>query len=186
MPKLRILVDLDDVIADFTGAACRLHGWDRKEIDEKRRGRWNLAELQGIELHEFWKPITYEGESFWIGLQSLPWAEELLALVENTTSDWHIITAPSRCPTSHGGKVKWMKRYFGKTFDRFAITPHKEIFAQPHVLLIDDREENIANFESAGGLGITFPTAGNSQYQLAANPMSRIEEQLIAVSKMFS
>lgn len=178
MKNFRILVDLDEVLTDFVGAAAEVHRVDRLELEALRRENGWGMELplsillrRDIDVNEFWEPINYQGSIFWETLYPLPWFNEVINLVTSLTDDWFIVTGPSNCPTSYDGKVKYMKRVFGSTFDRFIISPHKHLLAKPGVMLIDDREENVEKFVAAGGDGIVFPSNGNKLHRFATNPV---------------
>ena len=187
---MRIILDLDDVLCDFEGAACRLHGVDPKAMQEVRTG-WDMVpffqQVTGKHMDQagFWAPIDRAGETFWATLEAHEWMDELIHLVKSITDDWHIVSSPSLCPSSYSGKVKWLKRHLGRSFTNFALTPHKHIFSQEGVLLIDDREENVTRFiwavegvESLGGDGLVFPSSGNSLRALRGDPVSHIREML--------
>lgn len=184
MKNLRIFVDMDNVLVDFDPGACRVHGvsYDRM-MAERRPGEWDMTRALGLKSHnEFWKPINEGGSQFWEELQPLPWANELIGMVSCLTSDWHVITAPSLCPTSYNGKVKWLKNFFGSAFDQFCITPHKEIFAHgQHTILIDDREKNCDKFREAGGRSILFPSHGNNLHAWKHEPITIVDQELIGV-----
>ena len=178
MSEIRILLDMDEVLVDFIGGVCRLFGITRKELEEHWiPGEWDIflplckAISRTMSSDEFWGKINERGETFWLGLDTMPWINELLKLVQSLTDDWHIVTSPSHLPCSYSGKVKWLKNWFGPDFDRFAITPHKEIFACKNVILVDDRQENVIRFREAGGEGILFPTQGNSLHKFTDNPL---------------
>ncbi len=182
---MRILLDLDEVLTDFVGGSCRSFRVDKAKVLENwTPGEWScvepIAKAKGFRLTDefFWAVIHQQGEAFWENLEPLPWAAQVLDLVKSLTDDWHIISAPSLCPTSYGGKVKWLKKYFGKDFDRFAITPHKHIFAGKGTLLIDDRESNVTDFIAAGGDALVFPRLHNSLYTLRNDPVGHLRRML--------
>jgi len=180
---MRILIDLDDVLCDFEGAACRLHGVEVEAIREIRTG-WNMVpflnQITGEPMTQsgFWKPINEAGSEFWENLELHDWAGELLEIVYSLTTDVHVISSPSLDPSSYDGKVRWLKKHFGKNFTNFALTPHKEIFAKKSVILIDDREANVTNFVSHGGDGIVFPSSGNALRSLRSDPVAHVREML--------
>jgi 5'(3')-deoxyribonucleotidase len=174
-PKV-ILCDLDGVLADFNAGAAEVHGWTLARLYEKwPPGIWEMTAALGLsDEDEFWEPIDQAGEAFWLGLQPLPWARTLYAYLESI-AEVHVATAPSRCDSCYSGKVKWLKRFFGRNFTQFVITPHKHIFAQPGALLIDDRELNINQFVQHGGDGIIFPARCNGLYNWANNPVAYLQ-----------
>lgn len=182
----RIFIDLDEVLVNFHDSAFRVHEVSRNSVEAVwRPGHWCLRAPIGKALgigelteDQFWGPIHKEGDSFWEGLEPLPWMDEVITQVERHCLDWQIVTSPSPCPSSYNGKVKWIKKRFGSEFDRFVITPHKEILARPDHLLIDDREANVDRFTFNGGRGLVFPFRGNRLHSLAKDPMDLFPRRL--------
>lgn len=189
-----ILIDMDGVLVDFVSGACSVHGVTRTQLEEywpvctwsitKPMGdlrRVILREsvnLLGQEFPDFtdsdlWAPINNMGPEFWIGLQPLPWIDQLIKAVEETGMEWHIISDPSPACSlaAYDGKCRWLKNYFGNDFDRFALTPHKHLFASRKNMLIDDKKENVDKFTEAGGMGILFPARCNHLHKHADNPV---------------
>ena len=170
---------MDEVLVDFVSGACEIHGTTREELTKKWPvGHWSIVEVLGLFKSEFWNRINKEGEDFWFNLKPLPWCNDLLELVKSTTDDWHIVTAPSMAISCYSGKVRWLKTYFNPGFDRFVITPHKYLFAQPGIVLIDDREENVLDFVKSGGEGLVFPTHGNRFHEYKEDPVASIADVL--------
>lgn len=179
---MTVFLDLDEVLADFTGAALAVHGWTRERLECVRDpGRWGLAEPMGMTVDEFWRPIHDLGETFWATIELLPWAQQVLELVEDT--DWYIVTSPSDCITSYVGKLRWVHENLNAVVDhRCLLTPHKHFLASyPGAILIDDRESSIERFRSAGGIGILFPSTCNSLHEMANDPIPYLKERLDAL-----
>lgn len=173
---MRILLDMDEVLCDFVGGALRVHGWTRKQLEQVWPvGTWSIIEPMGLTHDAFWKRIDAGGARFWRGLDPLPWAHDLIDWVTNTTDDWHIVTTPGHSVDCYVGKVRWLKWFFGERFDRFAITPHKHIFAAPHAILIDDKEETVRHFRRAGGRARLFPSRHNSLFEFANDPVGYLK-----------
>lgn len=190
----KILVDLDEVLADFVGGAAEVWGTNRAEIERLTEpGTWDmklpldkiLKRETPLTDGEFWSRLnTVE---FWENLKELPWMDEVVGLVNQASKgNWRIVTAPSQGTTSYDGKVRWLKKRFGHKFDKFAITPHKEDFAKPGVLLIDDRESNLTKFRAEGGQGCLFPRMWNSHHPLAHDPITYVRIRLEGWSKGYS
>ncbi len=142
------------------------------------KGLWDiqvpLAKLLGLGTErmtdrDFWARIDLEGESFWSGLEPLPWFDELIQLV-NTVSkgDWYILTSPSLSPESYSGKARWVKNRLGRGFSRLIPTKDKALLSGSNRVLIDDREETIVKWDKAGGMGLLFPTHLNSGHEAAS------------------
>jgi hypothetical protein len=131
-----------------------------------------------VDYDEFWEKLKHE--SFWAGLPLLPWTHDLLQMVARVAGDnWHIVTSPTHSAGCYYGKALWIKQHLGPSFSRFAITPHKEIFAGPDVVLIDDRESTCQAFTQAGGRhAILFPTYHNSNARLRGLEVSYVQQCL--------
>lgn len=173
-----IYCDLDDVIVDFTNAALAIHGWCPEKFEALRKpGRWGMLTPMKMSLAEFWKPIHEKGEDFWLGLEFLPWAHDLIQLL-NRSTNWGLITDDSCHVVNHVGKAKFIHREFSqRVVSNSHITGQKYRLAQG-ALLIDDREENVDRFIAAGGQGIVFPSRGNDLFQMAADPVRYVQKML--------
>ena len=187
---MRIILDLDEVLVDFVGGSLKAHGWTKEQYREKLvKGDWGcLGQLlcNGGGAHKFWQPIHALGAAFWENLDEHPWCDDLLAIVKETTDDWYIVSSPSHSCSSYTGKVRWLKNKFGSKFDKFALIPHKHIFANKDTILIDDREESVNRFVDTGGQGIVFPNHGNSQHEWENNPLTYVRTELHMLKKVRS
>lgn len=178
---IRILLDLDCVLADFVAGCSFEWGFHPDDIYKHWPvGKYPMNEAIGAALGrepltttEFWDKLNGNAK-FWEELPRLPWIRALIDEVNRVTEDWHVISSPSYCPSSYAGKVAWLKAEFGPKFNRFALTPHKEIFAQPGVILIDDHEGNVEKFRAAGGEAILFPAHHNQLYRFKHNPLDYV------------
>jgi 5'(3')-deoxyribonucleotidase len=185
---VRILLDMDEVLCDFVGAAVRLHGCSMaKVLPHWEAGSWSVRPALAAALkredfgdEDFWAPITAAGASFWTSLVPHRWADELLTLVRNVTQDWHVVTAPSRCPTSYMGKMIWLEQYLGTDVHSFIPTRHKHLLANPRTILIDDSDSNVRVFRRAGGKAIVFPRHNNSMHRLKNDPLPYVRQALAA------
>lgn len=189
---MRILLDLDCVLADFVGGAAQLFGLDLPTLlSYWEPGLYPMNAALGKALaardgsdpaplsdEAFWSPINRNAQ-FWSGLQPLSWMSELVRRCRSEVgaTNVHIISSPSWCETSYAGKVTWIKRVFGPKFTQFALTPHKEIFARGDVILIDDTEKNCVQFRSAGGRAILFPAHHNALHEYKHNPLDYVNAQ---------
>lgn len=185
MKSFRILLDLDQVLADFVaGAAFRwglstaylLENWEPGTYP-MNAALARALRLEDVTDEQFWGKINRDA-GFWSTLAPLPWFKDLTTLVEGVTNDWHVVSSPSHCETSYAGKVTWLKRAFGPKFNRFALTPHKEIFAQPGVILVDDYEKNCEAFAEAGGQAVLFPCHHNHLHRHKDDPLPVVRAAL--------
>ncbi len=173
----RILLDMDEVLVDFVGGALAIHGWTREQFEAKRpREHWDMTGPMDLTNKQFWAPIHDAGEKFWIDLQPLPWAKELLSLVSAVSTESFIVTTPFGNAASYSGKAKWLTNYFGEGFNQWIPTWHKRLLAMPGAVLIDDREQNVLDFREAGGDGIIFPSLGNTLCDYADDPVGYLKK----------
>lgn len=198
MKKLRVLLDLDCVLADFVGGVADVWGLSREELLAEwtpgeypmnsavgraagKKGWTTGIESESVQEWMFWERIE-RCPGFWSGLNRLPWMVSLVTIVREMTDDWWVVTAPSRCPRCIPEKREWCRRELGfpvgHWFDRFQPTPHKYLFANPSAVLIDDHEENCRKFEEHGGRAILFPAHHNRLHLQSNDPMPRVLDQL--------
>jgi 5' nucleotidase, deoxy (Pyrimidine), cytosolic type C protein (NT5C) len=188
---MKILLDIDEVLVDFIGPACELWNSTREAAEAHwLAGVWDmipplskaLGLTESMPPEVFWTAFRNHS-SFWPTLPLLPWFHELLAAVSLIDPEYHLISAPTLCHSSYTGKVLWIKKLFGEKFDRFALTPHKELFARPDIVLIDDRDSNVEKFRAKGGFAIVFPRYHNSQHRFRKDPMPYVLEWLRQVQE---
>lgn len=187
---MRILLDLDCVLADFVSGASAAHGLDPAEVVRHwPAGTYRMQYAVGAALGrgEGWDPAefwaSFHGRrDFWANLPVLPWAAELAALVTGLTEDWWVVTSQSRCDQCYPGKVDWCRNFFGAgaAFDEGRVIPlrAKYLLANPDVVLVDDCDENVDRFVAAGGWGVTFPAHHNKMHHHKSDPMARVVPRL--------
>lgn len=188
---MRILLDLDEVLCDFIGGACNRWGvgigqlqphwelgkWDMTPPLTKALGRCPIkAPITEI---EFWARIDSD-TCFWSDLKPMPWITDLMLTVQIVTGDVYIVSSPSKCVTSHTGKLMWVAKHLPKIYQeqRLIITPHKHLLANYDTILIDDRDSNVQAFRDAGGMGLVFPRYHNSQHSERYDPVSYISKYI--------
>ncbi len=163
-----IFLDVDEVLADWSGAALRLLGVDADELFARwfaeAPDTWNMFEAPGFPVDEVeaWKIIDAAGAEYWAGLDLHPWAHELLAACR-AIAPTVLLTRPSCHASSAMGKLAWMQAHFGgRDFHDYLIGPPKHAVARAGAVLIDDHPHNCAAFVEHGGEAIVFPGIGNS------------------------
>lgn len=182
---ITIYLDMDEVLVDFIGGYIKMMGLDYQQVmSHHKRGEWAIMDTltramklpKPMSVEQFWAPIDGDCQ-FWEKLEPLPWCDRLWKEVHKLTQDVHIISSPSHCDSSYTGKVRWLKRKFGRDFTRFMLTPHKEILAKPNSILIDDRESNCNKFCKAGGRSVIFPRYCNGIGEVA-DPVEYVMDEL--------
>lgn len=155
-----VYVDLDGVCADLLGGLYATMGkpyppalWPRTNADATAQFR-----LCGKAL---WEEVERRNESFWSDLSEYPWFKELWNSLSQVARPV-VLTSPSATARSVAGKIEWMRKRFGDSFQDYIITSRKADLSAPNRCLIDDSPENIANFREQGGVGILFPQPWNT------------------------
>ncbi|XP_032946683.1 5'(3')-deoxyribonucleotidase, mitochondrial isoform X2 [Rhinolophus ferrumequinum] len=154
---LRVLVDMDGVLADFEGGFLkkfRARFPDQPFIAlEDRRGFWLSEQYGRLQPGLSEKAISiWESENFFFDLEPLPGAVEAvkqMASLENTAV--FICTSPIKkykyCPYE---KYAWVEKHFGPDFlEQVVLTRDKTVVSAD--LLIDDRPDITAREEAAAG-----------------------------------
>lgn len=182
-----IFCDMDEVLADFIGGACKVHGITREELESKRTpGTWAIEEYLGLTTNEFWKPINALGERFWTELEPLPWCVPFFSSLQEYGEHVVVLSSPSDHPGCLSGKAIWLRKILGPNVD-FCPFRFKHYLAGHRRVLIDDREENLRQWSRISdnrSIGILFPSSGNVHYNEADNPIPRVYRDLKLVLGM--
>ncbi|XP_045343583.1 5'(3')-deoxyribonucleotidase, mitochondrial isoform X2 [Leopardus geoffroyi] len=154
--SLRVLVDMDGVLADFEGGFLRKFRArfpDQPYIAlEDRRGFWLSEQYGRLQPGLSEKAISiWESENFFLDLEPLPGAVEAvkqMANLENT--DVFICTSPIKmykyCPYE---KYAWVEKHFGPDFlDQIVLATDKTVVSAD--LLIDDRPDITGKWPATG------------------------------------
>lgn len=151
---MKLFLDMDGVIADFLGGACKAHNRKSPYEQESSLGIWDTEKLWGITAEEFWKPIDAY-DKFWDTLDKTPEADALVDMVTSLfgVKNVAVLTSPSMDPTCVPGKRRWMQRHYPQLAGRmiFASANAKQFLAGRDSLLIDDKDTNVEEFRDSGG-----------------------------------
>ena len=161
MPNIKILLDVDGVLADFVGEACRHFGMP--EIAKNwPSGEYNVAKVLQLPATTFWDAL---GGSFWTNIPKTTEADEIVKLCG--PYDTCLLTSPPLNPYVAAIKIRWISKMFPQFERKFLIGPAKEFCAAPNHILIDDNVLNVIEFGKAGGNAILVPRPWNDSYALA-------------------
>ena len=155
-----VFLDIDGVLVSFRRGIANALGkpYDYATMSDK----WHFW--------EDWPSITFEEVNdactfdFW---QYLPWmydGREILRAITDTfgLEKIYLLTSPMPNIESPTGKWLWISDNLPVYLKRTIITQApKHLLARPNTLLIDDKDENINEFEAAGGQGILVPRPYN-------------------------
>lgn len=155
-----ILLDMDGVLCDWSGAVWRLFDQAGKQAAD-----WRLENYLGVTEQQMWEAVDAEGPYFWANLQEHPWYLDLMNLVSEYP--WTLATSPSKDPQCALGKRLWMQEHYGHNFTSYMMGGQKWLMAGPGKVLIDDSDKNCDAFEKHGGQAIVFPQPWNSRRNVA-------------------
>jgi 5'(3')-deoxyribonucleotidase len=155
--KLKIYLDLDGVLYNWTGSALKVFDIDPKDHHNRKILK---TYHDGIEMlrskKEVFDKIEELGFEYWQNLKLFPWANTLYeALTE--IGDVTILTSPGSWSHAGRGKLLALKRDF--EIKNFILAKKKEVCAAPDCILIDDKKKNILRFREGGGWGHLWPNS---------------------------
>ncbi len=159
--KITIMLDMDGVISDWLGAACKLCDIDLND-EEIRAG---LKKEKGfLEKHVdekiLWKNIEEAGVGFWENLELFPWSKKLYNKLKELGDEFSILSSPGKfteiASSACDGKVLWLDNHFSNKED-YIFAYKKYLCASKDVILVDDSQHKIDPFVEAGGHGFLWP-----------------------------
>ena len=179
--KLTIYLDIDEVLADWTGAVRHFtavtmlprYDWDVIPAITSVSPEWTHDRI--------WETIEQQGSDFWADLKPLPWAIALYLWCTQNAHTVYLATTPTHDPNCLHGKLRWMYTHYGPRFDQYTITWNKSQLATRHTLLIDDSEKNCRAFVEAGGWAILFPALGNSNRGHLHDPIEYVRQSMAMI-----
>ena len=146
---LKVFLDMDGVLTDFTGACEKL---------SEHMMVWYAADRE-----RFWKQITAAGTGFWSDMPWMAGGRELHGFLKSAGLHPTILSAlpsPDRkiaMANARKGKTDWLKKELGTQYANKAILcfrPEKALQSGTSRILIDDNQDNIREWEEAGGTAI--------------------------------
>ncbi len=152
--EYKVYLDMDGVVANFDKRFEDLSGMQPRDFEEK------------YGKNKFWDFIDEDNKvSFWVGIPVMPGAAELVNAVKKY--NYELLTAPSVKKQSYLGKILWVRNHsdilggkprinFKKAKNKHQVKDNLSI----KDILIDDREDTIERWETAGGKGIHYKNAG--------------------------
>jgi len=153
--EYKVYLDMDGVLADFDQRFRDLSGMQPRDFENKygRKAFWNLID----EEHKI---------KFWVGIKPMDGAAALVNAVKDY--NYELLTSPSAKKQSYLGKILWVRNNTGNVFPskpriNFKKAKEKHL-VKPQLsqtdILIDDREDTIGRWNSAGGTGIVYKSIG--------------------------
>jgi 5'-nucleotidase len=156
---MRILIDMDDVMADTSAKII-------STINQKYTKSYSKAALieshellkEFLEIYTEFRPSLHE-IGFFEDIPLMSGAQEAIAkLMEK--HEVFVVSAATEFPNSMVEKMRWLAKYFP------AITPEYTVFCGHKWMIeadviIDDHPKNLVNFK---GRGLLFNAAHNQKY----------------------
>ncbi len=163
----KCMIDLDGVLADFSGKVAELMGLPLVEGSEvsshpnfNKKGMWTA-----INRYDDHTPFFYS-------LEKMRDADDLFNFITANfeNDDIRILTASGYTPSdAPQQKRRWVRKHFGKYLvEVVSKSPDKAQYASPTSILIDDRLKSIEPWVEAGGIGILHVNAKDTIEQLKA------------------
>lgn len=172
-------VDMDGVIADWTGAVERSFSLVPGTL--KRSGLpFGVHKTLGRTFEQFDTIMKWQAAAdWWYKIEPLPWAADLMKLFDFKDNAF-ILTSPwQNDPHCYGQKVRWCFDHFGVHSDHVIPFYHKHLLAAPSRWLIDDKLANCQDWTAAGGHSILFPCYHNEHLdEDVAAPLAYLRRQL--------
>lgn len=164
-PTYTCFIDLDGVLANFSGKVAELMGFTLTEGDE-------ISTHPKFEKKQMWKLIhNHDSHTpFFYSLEEMSDAHELFDFILEyfDHDDIAILSASGHTPVdAPQQKRRWVRKHFGDyTSHIVAKSPDKAAYATPTAILIDDRDKSIDPWVAAGGIGILHKNAKDTIEQL--------------------
>ena len=159
--RKKIFCDLDGVLADFIGGACKLHGIN---LDPYPVGVWDFVAHIGMDPKVFWAPLGY---NFWGSLDPTPEFDQLTGRLAELDAEVYLLSSPCDTHGCRDGKQDWVADHWPAMKDRLILTRAKEALAGPGRVLIDDSDYNCKAWLANGGQTVLFPRPWNALHHLS-------------------
>lgn len=175
----QILLDMDDVLVDCTGAIMRHMGLPYynirrdypSEIGRDIITAYQMATGLRYEDEVFWEHFKRE---FWADMPKTPWCDELVDFAQSIVGrdNVYLCTSPTKCGDCLAGKFDWINANLPYWMHRqYIMTPRKEACAFAGSVLIDDADCNVKVFNEAGGMAVALPAPWNENRRHMHFPM---------------
>jgi 5'(3')-deoxyribonucleotidase len=141
-----IYLDMDDVVADFTGYASKVVGYDCREL-----GLYKYPD------HD-WEMLS-ENQRIYRDLKLLDGAISFVEACGQYDKVAFLTAVPSGddVPYAYQDKLQWAAKYFPGIPVFFGpYSKDKVNFAKVDNILVDDRKKNIDAWRSKEGIGVWF------------------------------
>lgn len=146
---MRVNLDMDGVIANFTKQACKVMGEPYPSNTVFKDYSW-VFDKHG--KHSCYKRM--KGHHFWLEVEPFPWTQKLIDIVDKESDgNWMYLTKPMVDPFCYSGKAEWIMKHRRNTLDKLTIIGSGKHHVARNVfdVLIDDKIGNCEDWTKAGG-----------------------------------
>ncbi len=156
MGRIRVAVDMDEVIADTYGA---MMNW----LVDRHGARWDAEALRGRQIFDAVEPdiagalraAMHDG-AFFADIKVIEGSQAALSTIA-ARCDLFVTSAAMEFPNSLGPKFLWLRRYFP------FVDPLNIVFCGDKSVIAADCliDDNARHFKRFGGQGIVFSSPHN-------------------------
>jgi hypothetical protein len=152
--QYKIYCDMDGVLCDF----------DERFEDLNPEHLKPSEYISKYNTNKFWDLIDSYKEKFWSEMQWMPDGQQLWEYIKKYNPS--LLSAPSKKASSRFGKRLWVDKNLPGTKLILASAEKKQNYSKKDHILIDDREDNISQWISQGGIGILHKNTADTIKQL--------------------
>lgn len=173
---MKVFLDVDEVLASFNRGVYNAFHLPYKYEDLSPNYRYFKEIGQTVESVNEKCTIP-----FWVNLEWMHDGREIEEAVRMKfgSANIYLLTTPMPNSGSWSGKAGWVNKHLSLYNKQLIVTPApKSLLAGPDTLLIDDKDENIAEFVAAGGQGILVPRPWNELHGWADETLQMVKNSL--------
>jgi 5'(3')-deoxyribonucleotidase len=172
---MKILLDMDGVLADFVGEVEEIFNFPLAGKINEHDDFWSVL---GQSPNDFWNHKDINKTEFWENLAKYSWADELVSILHYYAKEVHICSSPSLAVPAFSGKAKWIENHYPTLLGNIVLTRNKSLLANEDHILIDDSEVMVNNFRKAGGNAILFPQEWNANKEFINDRIGYVSLEL--------
>lgn len=150
MKKIRIFLDLDGVLANFTKAACERFDVIYPTNKKRSYPKWleNEAGIKKSRIDSLMSDYYY-----WYNIEPYSYAQELVNLAKEIADEVYILSKPMDHESCYAAKIDWCLDKLRLNRKQLIITEApKYLLAHDYTdILIDDKAQMIEDWIAAGG-----------------------------------
>lgn len=150
-------LDLDGVLVDLVGGLARAHG--SRLTRQTWPATYDLSAALGMSHDACWSHPRVLGARFWIDLDPLPWASDLVDLLRQRFEHVVLLSQTVNDLSSYEGKARWCHVRFPSL--PVLLGQRKTLVSAPDRLLVDDYEVNEGEWLARGGRVALVPGPWN-------------------------